>query len=115
MSRGSWFPIIYTDRCNGCIGLEKPRCVQYCPNGVFSLKDKLVIVTNPHKCIDLCNSCEPVCPKKAIAFPKKTSTAIKIKNMKKNLIRKTKCIVCGKIYWTNRETDICYDCERKKY
>jgi NAD-dependent dihydropyrimidine dehydrogenase PreA subunit len=71
MSRGSWFPIIYTDRCNGCLGLEKPRCVQYCPNGVFSLKDKLVIVTNPHKCIDLCNSCEPVCLKKSDSLPKK--------------------------------------------
>lgn len=115
MRRGSWFPIIYPDLSNGCAGLEKPRCVQYSPNVVFNLRENMVIVTNPHNCIYLYTSCELVCPRKAIAFSRRTSTPTKRINMKKMLIRKTKCDVCDKIYWTNIETDMCLDYERKEH
>ncbi|MDI6724074.1 MAG: hypothetical protein QMD61_05455 [Methanobacterium sp.] len=30
------------------------------------------------------------------------------------LIRKTVCKKCGKVYKTNREVDICFDCEKSK-
>lgn len=114
IQRGSWFPVIYAERCNGCVGLDKPRCIHYCPNGVFNLEDDLAVVANPQNCIYLCSSCEPVCPRKAIAFPQRTATPEKTKSKREELIRKTKCDVCGKIYWTNRETDVCLDCERKE-
>ena len=29
-------------------------------------------------------------------------------------LRKVTCPVCGKEYWTNRETDLCIDCERSR-
>lgn len=32
---------------------------------------------------------------------------------KEGCLRQTKCPRCGKEYWTNRETDLCFDCERK--
>jgi uncharacterized OB-fold protein len=32
---------------------------------------------------------------------------------KEGMLRETKCKKCGKTYWTNRETDICMDCETK--
>jgi len=28
-------------------------------------------------------------------------------------LRKVKCPVCGLIYWTNREADLCIQCEKK--
>lgn len=30
----------------------------------------------------------------------------------KGSLRKMNCPVCRKEYWTNRETDVCMDCER---
>lgn len=30
----------------------------------------------------------------------------------KGSLRRVKCSSCGKGYWTNRETDLCIDCER---
>jgi len=29
-------------------------------------------------------------------------------------LRKVVCPVCGLNYWTNRDTDVCSDCERKQ-
>jgi len=31
---------------------------------------------------------------------------------KKGSLRKASCRACGKEYWTNRERDLCIDCER---
>lgn len=28
-------------------------------------------------------------------------------------LRKVKCPGCGRQYWTNRETDLCFECENK--
>jgi len=30
---------------------------------------------------------------------------------KKDWLRKTTCLRCGKVYWTDKETDYCMDCE----
>ena len=32
---------------------------------------------------------------------------------KKEPLRHVTCPVCGQVYWTNRETDLCFDCEWK--
>jgi len=32
---------------------------------------------------------------------------------KKSSLRKVTCPICGLVYWTNRDTDICFDCERE--
>lgn len=32
---------------------------------------------------------------------------------KKSLLRKVTCPGCGLVYWTNRPTDLCVDCEKK--
>jgi hypothetical protein len=31
---------------------------------------------------------------------------------RKGSLRRVNCPVCGEAYWTNRETDLCFDCER---
>jgi len=32
---------------------------------------------------------------------------------KKSSLRKVTCPGCGRQYWTNRSTDVCFDCEKK--
>jgi len=32
---------------------------------------------------------------------------------KRDWLRKTTCPVCKKVFWTNRDTDYCFDCEPK--
>ena len=32
---------------------------------------------------------------------------------KKSSLRKTMCTGCGLVYWTNRATDLCMECEKK--
>jgi len=34
------------------------------------------------------------------------------KMKQKGSLRQTRCPLCGKEYWTNRETDLCFDCEK---
>jgi hypothetical protein len=33
---------------------------------------------------------------------------------KKGSLRRIQCPGCGKEYWTNRETDLCLDCEKSR-
>lgn len=33
---------------------------------------------------------------------------------KKPLVKQVTCKICGKIFKTNRDTQLCYSCERKK-
>ena len=108
-----WYPTIFPDRCDGCKKLEAPRCIQFCPNEVFEIREGKVVVAHPYKCVYGCTACEPVCPKKAISFPKRETASIGVKSRDKGLLRKIVCIKCGKTFWTNREVDICMDCESK--
>lgn len=112
MASGAWYPTVFPDKCDGCKNLEKPRCVEYCPNDVFKIIHEKSVVANPHKCVYGCTACQPVCPRKAIAFPQRIETMTRTKQKKEGLLRKTKCKKCGKIFWTNRDTDLCFDCER---
>ncbi len=108
-----WYPTIFPDRCDGCKKLEATRCIQFCPNEVFEIREGKVVVAHPYKCVYGCTACEPVCPKKAISFPKRETASIGVKSRDKGLLRKIVCIKCGKTFWTNREVDICMDCEIK--
>lgn len=106
-----WYPTILPEKCDGCISLENPRCVEFCPNKVFEIRDGKAVVAQPHKCISGCTACEPLCHKKAISFPTRSTLYSKAVRDDKDLLRKTTCRVCGKQYWTNSERDICFDCE----
>jgi len=58
-----------------------------------------------------CSACAPLCYKKAIIFPQRNVSYMQVKEEDKGLIRKTICRICGKHYLTNREIDVCIDCE----
>jgi NAD-dependent dihydropyrimidine dehydrogenase PreA subunit len=109
----AWYPTIFPEKCDGCAPFEKPRCIEFCPNGVFVFQNEKAVVAYPHKCLNGCTACEPVCHKKAISFPRRLTAFMPVKPEDKGLLRKTVCVKCGKTYWTNRETDICMDCETK--
>jgi NAD-dependent dihydropyrimidine dehydrogenase PreA subunit len=111
---GPWFPVIFSDKCDGCAKTGRARCVEFCPNGVFIFQDGKAVVAYPAKCRNGCTACEPLCHKKAISFPQRMSTFSPVMSEDKGLLRKTVCIKCGKNFWTNRDSDICMDCENKK-
>ncbi len=119
---GPWFPIIFSDKCDGCAKTGKPRCMAFCPKGVFDFEDGKAIVAHPDRCGGSgtpfhCSACAPLCSKRAIVFPSSLTSSCcspKGEEVKKDLIRKTTCTVCGKQYSTNRITNICFDCEKKR-
>ena len=117
-SDGTWFPTIYSDKCDGCAKNGKPRCVEFCPHGVFEFKNGKAIVAYPVKCgggcaTVHCSACAPVCHKKAIAFPSGSVSFSQAKGEGKDMLWKATCKVCGKQYWTNNYRNICFDCETK--
>lgn len=109
-----WYPTIFPEKCDGCAPFGKPKCVEFCPNGVFIFEGGKAVVAYPFKCVNGCTACEPLCHKKAISFPKRESAFAVVKSDDKGLLRKTTCVKCGKTFWTNRDTDTCMDCESKR-
>lgn len=110
-SAAVWFPTVFPDKCDGCEGLKQPQCIEFCPYDVFELREGKALVVNPTKCVYGCIACERICPRKAIAFPQQIAATTKAPK-EKGLLRKVKCRSCGKIFWTNREVDLCFDCEK---
>jgi len=110
---GLWYPTIYPDRCDGCAGKEVPKCVAFCEKNVFEVRDGKAVVVRPQNCVYGCIACEFVCPRKAIAFPQRIASLPKVKMEDKGLLHRVKCVKCGKIFLTNRDTNICMDCEEK--
>jgi len=109
-----WYPTVFPDRCDGCEGLEVPRCIEFCPHNVFGIRDGKAVVLKPQNCVYGCVSCESVCPRKAIVFPQRTMALPKIKKQDKGLVHKVVCRICGKVFWANTDVDICFDCEAKE-
>jgi NAD-dependent dihydropyrimidine dehydrogenase PreA subunit len=115
-----WFPTIHFEKCDGCAKTGKPRCIEFCPNGVFELKDGKAVVAHPEKCgvgcsTGHCTACAPLCHKRAIVFPSSaTANCCNAKAADKDMLRKTTCEVCGKHYWTNMKSNVCFDCEKGK-
>ena len=58
-----WFPIIDYDKCISCM-----TCVNFCPHGVYIEKEGKPFVKNKENCVDMCQGCKKICPKKAIQF-----------------------------------------------
>jgi hypothetical protein len=48
---------------------------------------------------------------KACAYASRTADLLRATRAKRDWLRKTTCPECKKEYWTNRETDYCFDCE----
>jgi len=48
---------------------------------------------------------------KACACASRTTDLLRATHEKRDWLRKTTCPECKKEYWTNRETDYCFDCE----
>src|SRR5512136_2364369 len=104
------------EKCDGCAKTGKPRCVEFCPNEAFTFQDGKAWVSNPAKCgggstTVHCSACAPLCHKRAIVFPQGTASLIDRTEKEKGLIRRTTCKVCGKVFWTNSEKDVCFDCK----
>jgi len=112
-SLSTWFPTVFPDRCDGCEKLEAPRCIRFCPNGVFEIREGKIIVAHPIKCVNGCSACEPICPHKAISFQKTSRTSPDSGDSWSRSLRKTVCAICGKTFWTNVDADACFDCKRK--
>ena len=112
---GHWFPIIFSDKCDGCAKTGNPRCVEYCSTGVFAIKGVKAVVVHPEKCLSGCSACTSVCHGKAIQFPRRRSyfNADFSKREKDESFRKVVCPKCKKIYWTDRKTDLCIDCDNQ--
>ena len=91
-----WYPTVFPDRCDGCEGLEVPRCIEFCPHNVFGMRDGKAVVLKPQNCVYGCVACESVCPRKAIVFPQRTMTLPKTKKQDKGLLHKVECRICGK-------------------
>lgn len=32
-----WYPTVFSEKCDGCPKFGEPRCVKFCPHGVYSL------------------------------------------------------------------------------
>jgi len=109
-----WYPTIFPDKCDGCIHFDSARCVDFCPHNVFEIRDGKAIVINPQNCVYGCIACAMMCPGKAIVFPQRSSQTVATKVRDKGLLWKVKCKECGKVFWTNREVNICMDCEGRR-
>jgi len=107
----AWYPTVFPDKCNGCEGLEAAKCIQFCPHDVFEIRNEKAVVVKPQNCVYGCIACESVCPKKAITFPQRVALTPKAKPKDKGLLHKVKCRKCENIFWTNRDTDLCFECE----
>ncbi|MEM0049534.1 MAG: ferredoxin family protein [Candidatus Bathyarchaeia archaeon] len=107
-----WYPTIFPEKCDGCLRFGEPRCIKFCPHGVYSFIDGKAVVANPQNCIYGCVACESVCPKKAILFPQRTPLGQSFRR-DKCLLKRVKCEGCGKIFLTNKDTNLCLDCRRK--
>jgi len=111
--QAAWYPTIFPDKCDGCTGFETPKCIEFCPHKVFGILDGKAIVANPQNCVYGCIACEHVCPRKAIVFPQRVTLRQRVQR-DKGLLRKVKCGNCGKIFWTNEDTDLCFKCRKQQ-
>jgi len=115
---GPWFPIIFSDKCDGCAKTGKPRCVEFCPNNVYTFENGKAVVANPANCgkdcgIANCSACAPLCHNRAISFPMKEAVPLQPAKVD-STFRRAVCPKCKKQYWTDRKTDLCMDCENQQ-
>lgn len=77
-----WFPAIDYHKCNYC-----NECVNFCPHDVFEVREEepKLIVKNPQNCVVFCRACSKTCGPAALAFPDKTHTRQRIKEIRKEM------------------------------
>lgn len=81
-----WYPTIQEEFCNDC-----GDCVNFCAHDVFDLKGQKVNIKNPKNCVVFCQACQKMCPKEgAMKFQPKTEVLAQIKQIKKELRKKSK-------------------------
>jgi len=60
----TWYPIIDFEKCIGCLA-----CVEFCPHGVFEVRDGKPFISKPEQCIEFCRGCQKgACSSGAISF-----------------------------------------------
>ncbi|ACM23577.1 MULTISPECIES: ATP-binding protein [Thermotoga] len=59
----NWYPVIDYGRCTGCL-----TCVNFCPHGVYTVRDGKPLVSNPDACVEFCRGCQKICPAGAINY-----------------------------------------------
>ncbi|MBP2171737.1 4Fe-4S dicluster domain-containing protein [Methanococcus voltae] len=70
----NWYPQIDYKKCINC-----KECINFCPKGVYTLKNDTVIVEYPYSCVINCTGCvSHACNFGAISFPKKIKKTIDI-------------------------------------
>jgi len=109
-STSTWYPVVFPEKCDGCRGLDVPRCVQFCPHNVYGIEEGKATVVNPQNCVNGCIACRPLCPKKAIEFPMDPGfMKRKDKAWSEGLIE-LRCKKCGRVFWSDSERDTCWAC-----
>ncbi len=53
-------------------------------------------------------------PQKECACTQNFKDLLRAASPKNDLLRKTTCLGCGKVFWTNSDKDYCFDCSDKK-
>jgi len=76
-----WYPRIDEEKCIAC-----GKCLEFCPNDVFELGAKVMVVKNPMNCVVGCTKCAPECPVDAISFPTKKELIAWIRKAKGEVI-----------------------------
>ncbi len=87
--------------------------MEFCPHDVFALVDGKAMVANPQNCVEGCIACMPLCPKKAIEFPRHQGFRETEGSWSKGL-KKVVCKKCGKSFWTNEDRELCWECSGSK-
>jgi hypothetical protein len=106
----------FSDICDGCAKTGKPRWVEFCPNGVFLFQDGNALVAYPTKCG---NGCSTLAAQRVYLFAIKRQLAFHRKfrerangERRQRFASKDHLQSMRKQYWINRETDVCFDCEK---
>lgn len=67
------------------------------PYGVFTLISCKAVVANPQNCVEGCVACMPLCPRKAIEFPRHRSSGRGDRYWSEGL-RRIVCGKCGRVF-----------------
>ena len=61
-----WYPTVDAQACIGC-----ELCCVTCGRGIYDIKDRKALATQPYACMVGCTTCAMVCPTDAIHFPER--------------------------------------------